>query len=138
MKRLILMLCATVGLFSGCASLIGSPDNTLVHEGQITRTVLFSLKYPIGSPEANKVLQYAQENLTQIPGVADFQILKQVEQSSGYQYRMTVLLPDSASYALYKRHVLRQRVFQELQKHQTIHNVYDFETFDYSGSAPKK
>jgi len=135
MKRSILALCAAVGLLSGCASLT---DNTLVHKGETVRTVFFNLKYPVGSPEANKVLRYAQENLTQIPGVADFQILKQVDAESGYQYRMTVLFPDKASYEFFKGHVIRKRVFEELHKHQTVYNVYDSVTFDFSDSASKK
>lgn len=136
MKRLMLMLCAAIGLLSGCASM--KMDDTLLHEGQIVRTVLFSLKYPIGSPAANKVLRDAQENLTQIPGVEDFQILKQVDQGSQSQYRMTLLFPDKVSFDFYKRHVLRQRAFAELQKHQTVYIVYDFVTFDYTDSVPKK
>lgn len=137
MKRLILMICAALGLLAGCASFT-TPDDTLVHQGQIVRTVLFSLNYPIGSPQANKVLRYAQENLTQIPGVEDFQILKQADEKAGAQYRMTLLFPDKASFEFYKRHVLRQRVLAELQKHQLLYNVHDFLTFDYSDAAPKK
>lgn len=136
MKHLICLMCLVVGLFSGCASFSG--DNTLVHEGQVVRTVFFNLKYPVGSLEANKVLRYAQENLVQIPGVTDFQILKQVDEKTGSQYRMTLLFADKASFEFYKRHVIRQQVFAELQKHQMAYDVHDFVTFDYSNAVPKK
>ena len=137
MKRLILMTCAALGLLSGCAT-FSVPDDTLVHEGQTIRTIFFSLKYPVGAPEANKVLRYAQENLTQIPGVEDFQILKQTDEKSGCQYRMTLLFPSKPALELYKRHVLRQRVVAEIQKHQLFYYVYDFTPFDYSDAAPQK
>lgn len=137
MKRSILALCVAVGLFSGCES-ISLLDNTRVHKGQTVRTVFFNLKYPVGSPEANEVLRYAQENFYKVACLKDFQILKQVDTESGYQYRMTMLFPDDASYEFFKGHVIRKQVFDELHKHQTVYNVYDSVPFDYSDKKSKK
>ena len=54
--------------------------------GEIMHTVIFDLKYPVGSVESKKFINDAINILTKIPGVIDFNAFRQCSPKNDYQY----------------------------------------------------
>lgn len=71
------------GALTGCASEGASAE---LKAGEVLHTVIFDLKYPVGSAEAEKFLTDGYDILTKVPGVQDFQIFNQCSPKNDYQY----------------------------------------------------
>lgn len=92
----------TAGIMTGCAS---SPE---LKTGEVLHTVIFDLKYPVGSAEANAFLSDGKRILTAIPGVQDFQAYRQVSPKTDYQYGFLMKFSSQAvmdSYSAHPDHV---------------------------------
>lgn len=136
MKRILSLICLAAGLFSGCTLL---DTGALLSDDQIVRTVFFDLKYPVGSQEANQFLRYMEDNITQIPGVRSFQILRQSGKGLYLpQYRMSMRFKDKEGLEFYKRNVVLKEVYAEVVKQRLEYDINDFVPFDYRDAAPKK
>lgn len=72
---------AGAGILAGCTG--SSAD---LKQGEILHTVIFDLKYPVGSAEAEKFLTDGYNILTKVPGVYDFQVFRQCSPKNDYQY----------------------------------------------------
>jgi hypothetical protein len=71
---------ATASLATACASTAG------LKPGEVLHTVIFDLKYPAGSAEAEQFLTDGYAILTKVPGVHDFQVFRQCSPKNDYQY----------------------------------------------------
>ncbi len=86
---------ATTGLITGCSS-----SNEL-KPGEVLHTVIFDLKYPVGSPEAEKFLTDGYNILTKVPGVHDFQVFRQCSPKNDYQYGFYMRFNNQADFDSY-------------------------------------
>lgn len=69
------------GMLSGCTNQGGE-----LKTGEVYHTVIFDLKYPVGSEEAMKFLEDGKRILTAVPGVIDFCAYRQCSPKNDYQY----------------------------------------------------
>lgn len=92
-------LTATATVFlSGCTS------SAELKEGEILHTVIFDLKHPVGSPEANNFITDARRILTAVPGVRNFQAYRQCSPKNDYQYGFLMTFNDQAEFDAYTAH----------------------------------
>ncbi len=73
-------------------------------DGEIVHTVIFDLKYPVGSPEAKKFLTDGYTILTNIPGVHDFQVFRQVSPKNDFQYGFYMRFTNQQEFDTYTNH----------------------------------
>lgn len=92
------LLAATATSLTGCITSAG------LKAGEILHTVIFDLKYPVGSPEANKFLTDGIRILTAVPGVFDFQALRQCSPKNDYQYGFYMCFHNKADFDAYTAH----------------------------------
>ncbi len=69
----------------------------------IRHTVVFNLKYDSGSLEERQFLDAASE-LSQLPGVLDFEVLRQVSQKSDFEYGLAMTFESQKMYDAYNVH----------------------------------
>ena len=72
--------------------------------GEILHTVIFDLKYPVGSAEAKQFLADGTRILTKIPGVQDFQAYRQCSPKNDYQYGFFMKFADQKTFDTYTAH----------------------------------
>ena len=72
--------------------------------GRIRHTVVFKLKHAEGSPEERDFLAEAQRVLPAIPGVENFEALREVSPKNGYRFGFSMEFADDAAYAAYNEH----------------------------------
>ena len=89
---------ATTG-FAACTS---SPAG--LKKGEIMHTVIFDLKHPVGSAEAELFLTDGTRILTSVPGVQDFQALHQCSPKNDYQYGFLMRFRNQAEFDAYTAH----------------------------------
>lgn len=89
---------AAPGMTSSCSSSAG------LKTGEILHTVIFDLKYPVGSAEANKFLTDGYDILTKVPGVSDFQAFRQCSPKNDYQYGFYMRFKNQADFDAYTAH----------------------------------
>ena len=65
-----------------------------MQEHTIRHTVAFALKHEPGSPAAQKFLRDGQRILTAIPGVRNFECLRQVSRKNSFQYGFSMEFKD--------------------------------------------
>ncbi|HEV7184531.1 MAG TPA: Dabb family protein [Leifsonia sp.] len=70
----------------------------------IIHTVVFSLKHQPGSSEEAAFLQTGRETLSEIPGVHDFRIRRQVSTFSAFRFQFSMVFDDQAAYSAYNIH----------------------------------
>ena len=70
----------------------------------IRHTVVFRLRHAEGSPEEADFLRTAREQLTQIPGVERFEVLRQTGTQSGYRHSLSMEFASAEAYAGYNVH----------------------------------
>lgn len=73
-------------------------------KGEILHTVIFDLKHPVGSPEANKFMEDAHRILTAVPGVRDFQAYRQCSPKNDYQYGFLMTFNNQTEFDAYTAH----------------------------------
>ena len=101
----------------------------------IRHTVVFRLRHAAGSPAEAEFLGAAREQLSPIPGVARFEVLRQVSDKSAYRFSLSMEFADAAVYADYSEHpnhtsFVRERWIPEVEEFQEL----DFELYDGAGA----
>lgn len=66
-------------------------------------TVVFKLKYPMGSPEETEFLNAAKK-LSAIPGINNFQCLRQISKKNDYDYGLSMEFDTLKAYETYNSH----------------------------------
>ena len=75
-----------------------------LQKGEILHTVIFDLKYPVGSAEAKQFLADGTAILTKVPGVEDFQAYRQCSPKNDYQYGFFMRFKDQQTFDAYTAH----------------------------------
>ncbi len=92
----------------------------------IQHSVIFKLKYPNDSGEM-KSFMHAAEKLAAIPGVQQFEILKQVNAKNSFEYGIAMAFESHDAYQHYTNHPDHQQFIQDFW----IPNVEEFLEIDY-------
>ncbi len=97
----------------------------------IRHTVVFRLRHPAGSAEEADFLHAAEQQLTPIPGVQRFEVLRQTQAKSAYRFSLSMEFDDAAAYAGYNEHpshvgFVQGRWIPEVEEFQEL----DFERYD--------
>ena len=71
---------------------------------RITHTVVFSLHHAPESKEAAAFLADGRRALASISGVTDFQVRKQINGMSGYQFGFSMIFENQEAYSAYSNH----------------------------------
>lgn len=93
----------------------------------IRHTVTFTLKHPSGSPEEASFLAAAKE-LAVIPGVENFEALRQVSPKNDFRFGLSMEFADQAAYTGYNEHPSHVAFVQT----RWIPEVTDFLEIDYT------
>jgi hypothetical protein len=100
----------------------------------IEHTVVFRLAHPAGSPAESDFLTAARSALTEIPGVKDFTVRRQVSPKSDLAWQFSMLFADQSAYDAYNVHPLHvEFVTTRWQTEVVAFQEYDFTTVDQSG-----
>ncbi|MDR1403261.1 MAG: Dabb family protein [Tannerellaceae bacterium] len=91
-------MATTPGLVSACSASTGLQADEVLH------TVIFDLKYPVGSTEANTFLTDGYTILVNVPGVLDFQVFRQCSPKNDYQYGFYMRFKNQADFDAYTAH----------------------------------
>lgn len=93
----IISILAIISLSTACSSKETKKDEVL-------HTVIFDLKYPVGSPEAEKFLSDGEKILTAVPGVEDFQVYRQCSPKNDMQYGFFMRFRNQEAMDAYSAH----------------------------------
>ncbi len=85
---------------AGC----GGATSDSLRAGEVLHTVIFELKHPVGSPEAKKFLEDGTRILTTVPGVRNFQALRQNSPKNDYTYGFLMKFNSQAEFDAYTAH----------------------------------
>lgn len=90
----------------------------------IRHTVVFTLKHAAGSPEEGAFLRDAKV-LAAIPGVEDFEQLRQVSPKTDFAFGFAMMFADASAYAAYNGHAdhvafVRDRWLPEVERFMEI------------------
>ena len=101
----------------------------------IRHTVVFRLRHPAGSAAETDFLRTAREQLTPIPGVERFEVLRQVGEQSAYRFSLSMEFADADAYRGYNGHAshvafVRDRWIPEVEEFLEL----DFERYDGAGA----
>jgi hypothetical protein len=97
----------------------------------IRHTVVFRLKHAAGSPEESRFLQAASA-LDQIPGVRNFECLRQVSSKNSYTLGLSMEFASQADYDFYSAHPDHEAFVRE----RWIPEVAEFMEVDYVPFQP--
>jgi hypothetical protein len=92
----------------------------------IAHSVFFKLKHPSGSEEEKNFLSKAAE-LASIPGVKNFQVLKETSPKNNFDFGLSMEFKDQTAYDGYNNHTEHVAFVQ----HIWIPEVEDFQEIDY-------
>lgn len=95
--------------------------------GMIRHTVAFRLKHPDGSPAERAFLEEGQRVLSAIPGVRNFELLREVSRKNGFTFGFSMEFTDQAAYDGYSNHPDHNRFVQE----RWVKEVEEFLEIDY-------
>jgi hypothetical protein len=123
MKQLI---CSTllVALFAGCTTM--SPGKTGKKNTKIVHSVFFTLKHEAASTEESDFFAKAAK-LPAIPGVENFQVLKEVSPKNPYAFGFSMEFAAQADYDRYNNHPDHVSFVQDVW----MHEVAEFQEIDY-------
>jgi hypothetical protein len=79
----------------------------------IRHMVIFNLKVPKGSPEAEKFLNDGKSILSSIPVVHNFEVFRQVSTKNDYDYGFSMDFSNQENYDSYNEHPLHVQFVQE-------------------------
>ena len=99
---------------------------TLSNFLMIQHSVIFKLRHPQGSYEETSFLNAAKA-LVSIPGVQNFQCLRQISPKNKFEYGLSMEFSDQASYDNYSRHEDHEAFIQNFW----LKDVEDFLEIDY-------
>ena len=97
--------------------------------GRIRHTVVFTPKSAAGSSEEADFLD-AAARLAEIPGVEEFEILRETSPKNGYRFGISMEFAAAAAYAAYNEHPDHARFVQE----RWLVEVEDFLEIDYEAA----
>jgi len=92
MKKYTLVVCLIVTFFGYYKSMAQTQFLNQDTKFMIRHTVVFKLKYPRNSPEEQSFLT-AAKNLASIPGVQNFECLKQISKKNNFDFGLSMELP---------------------------------------------
>ena len=92
----------------------------------IQHTVVFRLKHSADSAAERSFLEAACE-LASIPGVTEFECLRQVSSKNPYTFGLSMKFADAAAHQLYQDHPMHARFVQE----RWLQEVAEFMEIDY-------
>ncbi|MDD4114534.1 MAG: Dabb family protein [Massilibacteroides sp.] len=106
MKRRQFLTNAGTAAFTAVAStgLMSAALPAGLKKGEMLHTVIFDLKHPVDSSEANKFLNDGYAILTRIPGVHDFQVFRQVSPKNNFQYGFYMRFLNKEEFEAYTNH----------------------------------
>ena len=78
----------------------------------IRHTVIFKLKHPENSQEEKNFFEAANQ-LSTIPGVNNFECLRQISKKNTFQYGLSMEFDDVESYDQYSNHSQHQAFIQQ-------------------------
>ena len=123
MKQLICSI-LLAALFTGCATM--NQEKTQKKSTVIVHSVFFTLKHEAGSDEASAFFAKA-EKLAVIPGVVDFQVLKEVSPKNVYTFGFSMKFATQADYDRYNNHPDHVDFVQKVW----MNEVAEFQEIDY-------
>jgi hypothetical protein len=94
--------------------------------GRIRHTVVFTLSHPEGSPAESDFLVAARA-LAAIPGVEEFQVLRETSPKNAYRFGISMEFAGPAAYTAYNEHPDHVRFVNE----RWLAEVTDFLEVDY-------
>jgi Stress responsive A/B Barrel Domain len=97
----------------------------------IRHTVVFRLRHEAGSAAEADFLRSAREQLTPIPGVERFEVLRQTGAQSSYRHSLSMEFADAAVYSAYNEHPAHQAFVQG----RWIPEVEEFLELDFEAYA---
>jgi heme-degrading monooxygenase HmoA len=97
--------------------------------GRIRHTVAFTLSHDEGSPDEADFLA-AAARLAAIPGVEEFEILRETSPKNEYRFGISMEFADAAAYAAYNEHPDHVRFVQE----RWLEEVSEFLEIDYEAT----
>jgi len=92
----------------------------------IQHSVIFKLKHPQGSSQETAFLN-AAKSLVSIPGVQNFQCLRQVSPKNKFDFGLTMEFSDQQTYDSYSSHADHEAFIQNFW----LKDVEDFLEIDY-------
>jgi hypothetical protein len=95
-------------------------------DGRIRHTVVFTLSQPEGSPAEADFLAAARA-LAAIPGVEEFQLLRETSPKNAYRFGISMEFAGPAAYAAYNEHPDHVRFVED----RWLPEVSDFLEVDY-------
>ena len=102
-------------------------DSAKMQPGRIRHTVSFRLRHPAGS-DAERDFIEAAEQLSQIPGVAAFDILEEISPKNAFRFGISMEFEDAGVYETYNRHPDHVRFVEE----RWVNEVEEFLEIDYA------
>jgi hypothetical protein len=123
MKQLICSTLLAV-LFAGCATM--SPGKTGEKNATIVHSVFFKLKHEAASTEESDFFVKAAK-LAAIPGVENFQVLKEVSPKNPYSFGFSMEFATQADYDSYNNHPDHISFVQKVW----LNEVAEFQEIDY-------
>ena len=97
--------------------------------GRIRHTVVFTPRHAEGSPEEADFLA-AAARLAAIPGIEEFEILRETSPKNAYRFGISMEFADGAAYASYNEHPDHVRFVQD----RWLVEVAEFLEIDYEAS----
>ena len=94
--------------------------------GRIRHTVAFTLAHPEGSPQEADFLA-AAARLASVPGVEEFEVLRETSPKNGYRFGISMEFADRAAYEGYNAHPDHVRFVEE----RWLPEVAEFLEIDY-------
>lgn len=82
----------------------------------VRHMVIFNLKHPKGSPEAERFLRDGEAALTAIPVVKSFGAFRQISTKNDYDYGFSMEFASTADYETYNLHPLHVSFVEERWK----------------------
>ena len=97
----------------------------------IRHTVVFRLRHSSGSEPEADFLRAARHQLSPIPGVRRFEVLRQTGGQSAYRFSLSMEFADAAAYGAYNEHpahtgFVQERWLPEVEEFLEL----DFELYD--------
>lgn len=93
----------------------------------IRHTVAFRLRHPEGSAAERAFLDAGHQVLTSIPGVRNFERLREVSRKNGFTFGFSMEFADQRAYDAYSNHPDHNRFVEERWKKE----VEEFMEIDY-------
>jgi hypothetical protein len=95
---------------------------------RIKHMVVFCLHAGKDTPEAIRFLKTSAAELSEIPGVEQFEVLRQVSAKNDYDYGFSMVFADQAAYDAYNIHPVHTKYVAE----RWVNEVSRFQEIDFT------